>query len=61
MPWAALLPVVLLLLAFSVYCLLDLRRSEVRYLPKWGWVLVILLVSSPIGGIVYLAAGKRQR
>lgn len=58
--WPALLPIALLLIAFTVYCLVDLRRSEVRHLPKWAWALVIVFVSSPIGGIVYLAVGKVQ-
>jgi len=61
MPWQALLPIVILLLAFDVYCLLDLRASSVKYLPKWGWALVILFVSAPIGGILYLAVGREQR
>ena len=59
--WQALLPIVLLLIAFAVYCLLDLRKSQVQHLPKWGWALVILFVSSPIGGILYLAFGKQHR
>ena len=58
--WAAFLPIIALLLAFSVYCLLDLRKSEVKHLPKWVWALVIL-VSSPLGGITYLAVGRQQR
>ena len=61
MEWAAFLPIIALLLGFSVYCLLDLRKSEVKHLPKWGWALVILLVSSPVGGVIYLAVGRQQR
>jgi hypothetical protein len=59
--WPALVPIALLLIAFTVYCLVDLRRSQVQHLPKWAWALVILFGSSPIGGIVYLAVGKVQR
>jgi hypothetical protein len=59
-PWAALVPVILIVLAFVVYCLVDLARSPVRYLPKWAWAL-ICLVSVPIGGIVYLVVGKEHR
>jgi ABC-2 type transport system ATP-binding protein len=36
----------------------DLRRSEVRHLPKWAWALVIVLVSFPIGAILYLVVGR---
>jgi hypothetical protein len=59
-PVAALLPLVVLLLAFVVYCLVDIARHEVRYLPKWAWVLICLL-SVPVGGIVYLTMGRAQR
>lgn len=60
MPWQALLPLIALALAFNLYCLIDLQKSEVKHLPKWAWALVIVFVSAPIGGIVYLAAGRRQ-
>jgi hypothetical protein len=58
-PWAALLPLALLLVAFVGYCLVDLARGEVRYLPKWAWA-VICLVSVPVGGLVYLLVGRRR-
>jgi hypothetical protein len=58
-PWAALAPLFALLLAFVVYCLVDIARGEVKYLPKWAWVL-ICLVSVPFGGIVYLLVGRRR-
>lgn len=58
-PWAALLPFVLLSVGFVVYCLIDLARAEVRYLPKWAWA-VICLLSVPVGGIVYLVVGRRR-
>jgi hypothetical protein len=56
-PWAALLPLVLFAVAFVAYCLIDLARSEVRYLPKWAWA-VVCCVSVPLGGIVYLFVGR---
>lgn len=59
-PVAALLPVAVLVVGFVAYCLVDLARSEVRYLPKWAWA-VICLASVPIGGIVYLVFGRVQR
>ena len=56
-------PVVLLgvvLLAFVVYCWVDLARAEqVRYLPKWLWV-IVCLISIPVGGILYLVLGKAR-
>jgi hypothetical protein len=59
-PIAALLPVVVLAVAFVVYCMVDLARHQVQYLPKWAWALVCL-ASVPVGGIVYLAVGRVHR
>jgi len=43
---------------FAAFCLFDLVRiPEVRYLPKWVWALIICM-TIPLGGIVYLAAGR---
>jgi uncharacterized integral membrane protein len=58
-PWAALAPVLALLLAFVVYCLVDMARGEVKYLPKWAWAL-ICFASVPFGGIIYLLVGRRR-
>jgi hypothetical protein len=59
-PWAALAPVLALLAAFVVYCLVDLTRSEVQHLPKWGWA-IVCVISVPLGGIVYLTMGRKPR
>jgi Phospholipase_D-nuclease N-terminal len=59
-PFAALLPLVVLCVAFVAYCLVDLARHDVRYLPKWAWAL-ICLASIPVGGIVYLIVGRDHR
>ena len=59
-PWAALAPVLVLLTAFLVYCLVDLTRSEVQHLPKWAWAFICLL-SVPLGGIIYLTIGRKPR
>ncbi len=59
-PWAALAPVLVLLGAFVVYCLVDLARSEVDYLPKWAWA-IICVISVPLGGIIYLTVGRVPR
>jgi hypothetical protein len=58
-PWAALLPLIALLVVFVGYCLFDLSRTDVQYLPKWAWAL-ICVVSIPVGGIVYLLIGRRR-
>ena len=55
-PW--LLVSVLPAAGFAVFCLADLARArQVRYLPKWGWA-IACLIQVPLGGIMYLAAGK---
>ena len=58
--WAALAPILVIALGFVVYCLIDLARSPVRYLPKWAWALICFF-SVPIGGIVYLLVGKEHK
>lgn len=59
-PVAAIVPLVVLAVGFVAYCLIDLSRSQVRYLPKWAWAL-ICVASIPLGGIVYLTVGREQR
>ncbi|MCK2218963.1 PLD nuclease N-terminal domain-containing protein [Actinomadura sp. ATCC 31491] len=59
-PVAALAPLVVVLGLFLAYCLVDLARSRVRYLPKWAWAL-ICVASVPLGGIVYLLVGREPR
>jgi hypothetical protein len=57
---AALVPLLLAILAFVAFCVVDVARSQgVRYLPRWAWV-VICLISMPWGGIAYLIFGKER-
>ena len=59
-PVAALVPLALLAVAFEVFCLVDVFHAEkVRYLPRWAWAL-ICLISIPLGGIIYLVAGRQR-
>lgn len=46
--WAALAPVTLIGVAFVVYCVVDITRHEVRWLPKWAWIAICCL-SIPLG------------
>jgi hypothetical protein len=51
---------VLLELVLLVYCLVHVITSpeaEVRNLPKWAWILLILFFPL-VGGIAYLIAGR---
>ncbi len=57
----AAIPILVLLVPFTVVCLVDLARArQVRYLPKWGWA-VIICVSIPWGGLAYLVFGRAGR
>jgi ABC-2 type transport system ATP-binding protein len=53
--------IVVLAVAFAAFCLVDLGRTgQVRYLPKLVWV-VIICVSMPWGGLLYLLIGKDRQ
>jgi hypothetical protein len=60
MSWAALAPILILCAIFVGYCWVDIARSEVKGLPKWAWA-IIVVVSIPLGGIVYLLVGRERR
>ncbi len=53
----------LLLLALDIFCVIDAittRDDEVRHLPKFVWILLILIFT-PIGAIAWLVAGRPQQ
>ncbi len=55
-----LLPI--LLIAFTVYCVVDVVKTEegrVQHLPKVLW-LVLALLFTPVGGIAWLLAGRER-
>ena len=58
-PLSALVPILVVGLAFVIYCWIDIARSAVRYLPKWAWA-IICIISVPLGGIVYLLVGREE-
>ncbi len=50
-------------LALIIFCLIDVIQTpedEVRNLPKWGWVVLIVIVPL-IGSVAWLVAGRPQR
>ena len=49
---------VLVIVRFELFCLAELARtSEVRYLTRQAWTVVILF-AIPIGGLLYLYRGR---
>ncbi|NCW92061.1 MAG: PLDc_N domain-containing protein [Actinobacteria bacterium] len=56
--------ILFLVFGITIYALIDCARrdeSEVKALPKWGWLLVIILIGPQalaIGPIAYLIAGR---
>lgn len=52
-------PYIVLELCLKVFCLLKLSRDKVKYLPKWGWTLVILFINT-FGSIFYLIIGRMK-
>jgi hypothetical protein len=53
-----LIALVVVAVAIVGAALVDLSRNDVRHLPKWGWALVIVFVSVPIGVILYATVGR---
>ena len=49
-------------LALTLYTFIDCARrdeTEIRKLPKWGWLLVILFTQA-FGAIAYFIAGRNR-
>jgi ABC-2 type transport system ATP-binding protein len=57
---AALIPLLVLVIALDVYCLIDLARAPALRggVPKFAWVIIILFISAPIGALAYLFVGR---
>lgn len=55
--------VIVLTIAIQLYGLIDCAQrddSEVRSLPRWGWLIIIVLIPT-IGAVAYLVAGRPKR
>jgi hypothetical protein len=57
---------VVLIFGLTIYALIDCARtdeSQIKNLPKWGWLLIIILLGPAlfaIGPISYLIAGRNK-
>ena len=57
----AVITVIAVVLVFEVCCLVDIARAkEVRRLDRETWAL-ICLVTLPLGGLLYLALGRKWK
>ncbi|MGW8225598.1 MAG: PLD nuclease N-terminal domain-containing protein [Anaerolineales bacterium] len=55
-----LLPLLVIELTLLIIALVDLiRREQVKYLPKWAWAVIIVLLNF-IGPIAYLLLGREE-
>ena len=54
-----LIPIVLLEMALMIAALLDLRKQPAIRGPKWGWVLVIVLINF-IGPLLYFVLAREE-
>lgn len=58
----ALIPVLVLIVGLDAFCLINLVRAKsVRNAPKLAWAVVILVVSAPLGALLYLFFGMERR
>lgn len=54
-----LLPLIFIELALKVFSLYKLYKEDVKYLPKWGWLFIILFIST-IGPVTFLIIGEKK-
>jgi len=54
-----LIPVIIIELGFLVFALVLAIKNEVAYLPKWGWILIIVFINL-IGPILFLIMGRKK-
>ena len=55
----------ILVFGLTIYALIDCARadeSQIKNLPKWGWLLLIIILGPPtaIGPIAYFIAGRNR-
>ncbi|MCD4669421.1 MAG: PLDc N-terminal domain-containing protein [Actinomycetia bacterium] len=53
------IPVIIIEYGLLIFALVQLFKSEVKYMPKWGWALIIILINI-IGPAVFLIAGRKK-
>jgi hypothetical protein len=52
-------PLLVIQFALIIFALFKLTRDRVKYLPKWGWALIIIFLNL-FGPIIYLMIGRER-
>ncbi len=50
-------------LAITLYAIFDIAstpQEQIRYLPKWGWIVIVLLLET-LGALAWFIAGRPKR
>ncbi len=53
------IPVIVIEYGLMIFALVKVIHHEVSYLPKWAWILIIVLINI-IGPIIFLLAGRKK-
>ncbi len=54
-----LLPLIILQVGLSLYCIIDILKKGVGNLNKVLWMIIVLFVNT-LGPIIYLMAGRKR-
>jgi amino acid transporter len=50
-------PLIIIQLGLIIFSIYRLLKDEVKYLPKWAWLIIIIFINL-FGPIIFLAAGR---
>lgn len=53
------IPLLIIQYGLMIFALVQAAKNEVAYLPKWAWILIIVLFGV-LGPIVFLIIGKKK-
>ncbi len=53
------IPLIIVEYGLLIFAIVQVVKNEVKYLPKWGWILLIIFINL-IGPIVFLLIGKKK-
>ena len=58
--WLLFLPLLILQLGLMAFALVDwTRRSQTRYLNRWAWLVIIVVVNT-LGPVAYFLLGREE-